>query len=124
MSILVVEDDAMIRAALARVLAKTGHTVLEAADGAKALECLRTVQPRPSLILLDLVMPVMDGVQFRRAQLADPDLACIPVVVLTAASQTEAETAELRAVAVLIKPIEMVDLLGAVAQVIGPHTAG
>ncbi len=124
MSILVVEDDELIRAALARVLARTGHAVLEAADGAEALACLRAARPLPSLILLDLVMPVMDGVTFRRAQLADPELAAVPVVVLTAASQTEAEAAELRAAAMLLKPVDITDLLDAVARALGPHADG
>ncbi|GAB4192020.1 MAG: hypothetical protein OHK0022_05990 [Roseiflexaceae bacterium] len=124
MSILVVEDDRMIRAALVRVLLQTGHAVLEAANGAEALTCLRTARPRPSLILLDLMMPVMDGVQFRQAQLADPALAAIPVVVLSAVSQTEAQATELRAAAVLLKPVDVVDLLDTVARVMGLHDAG
>jgi CheY-like chemotaxis protein len=81
--VLVVEDDAPIREALCAVLRDDGYAVAEAGDGQEALEFLRT-HPTPRVILLDLMMPVMDGWTFLREQAADPALAGIPVVVITA----------------------------------------
>jgi CheY-like chemotaxis protein len=85
--ILVVDDNADVRASLGLLLGMLGYHVEKAADGAEALRYLRT-HPRPCLIVLDLRMPGMDGWQFRQAQLRDADLAEIPVVV----SSGEAET--------------------------------
>src|SRR5690242_7123757 len=83
-TLLVVEDDADVREALIEVLADHGYFALAAANGREALEILRAEGPRPSVILLDIMMPVMDGQQFRAAQLEDPELAAIPVIVLSA----------------------------------------
>lgn len=81
--ILVVDDDASIRAGLATLLEAVGHEVFTAADGEEALTILR--RDRADLVVLDLNMPVMDGLTFRLQQLLDPDLANIPVIVLSAA---------------------------------------
>jgi CheY-like chemotaxis protein len=81
--VLVVEDDHLIREAIAEALDEEGFEVVEAANGREALEKLHA-QPGASLVLLDLMMPVMDGWRFREAQLRDPELANIPVVVLSA----------------------------------------
>jgi len=82
--VLLVEDDAALRSSLAEVLEAEGFDVATAPNGRAALEVLRTGPP-PSAIVLDLMMPVMDGWDFRHAQLADPALKDIPVVVVTAA---------------------------------------
>ena len=79
---LVVEDDHLIREAIAEALDEEGFEVVEAANGKEALDKLHA--ERASLVLLDLMMPVMDGWQFREAQLHDPELSHIPVVVLSA----------------------------------------
>ncbi len=81
--ILVVEDDLSTREALSMLLSAEGYGVSTAADGVAALEQLRDGQ-RPGLILLDLMMPLMDGWQFRHEQLRDPSLANIPVIVCSA----------------------------------------
>jgi CheY-like chemotaxis protein len=81
--ILVVEDDHAIRESIAELLADEGYTVACAANGAEALDLL-LADTRPNLILLDLMMPVMDGWAFRSAQKKDPRLAGIPVLVLSA----------------------------------------
>jgi CheY-like chemotaxis protein len=80
--VLIVDDDADIRAGLAMLLATRGYHLAEAANGKQALDQL-TGGLRPSLILLDLVMPVMNGWQFLTAVAKDEALARIPVVVLT-----------------------------------------
>ena len=83
-TVMVVEDDALIRDLVIQVLACEGFTAIGARNGAEALQHLREEHIHPSLILLDLMMPVMDGWQFRIEQLSDPELAGIPVVVMSA----------------------------------------
>ena len=82
-AILVVEDDYDTREALVLLIASVGMDVVEAANGREALDRLRGGF-RPCFILLDMAMPVMNGAAFRRAQLADPALAHIPVAALSA----------------------------------------
>lgn len=87
-SILVVEDDPWIREALAQVLEIEGYAVLTAHDGEEGLEILkRDGVAQPSLVFLDLMMPVMDGWEFLAMKKKDPSLAKIPVVVLSASGQ-------------------------------------
>ncbi len=81
--VLVVEDDHLIREAIAEALDEEGFEVVEAANGREALDKLHGPEPA-SLVLLDLMMPVMDGWSFREAQLHDPEISNIPVVVLSA----------------------------------------
>jgi two-component system chemotaxis response regulator CheY len=81
--ILIVDDDASVRSGLTTLLEAVGHEVFTAADGEEALTVLR--RDRADLVVLDLNMPVMDGLTFRLQQLLDPDLADIPVIVLSAA---------------------------------------
>jgi len=78
--VLVVDDDADIRAALMETLAEAGHTVDGAVDGADGLAQARA--RRPDVILLDMMMPVMDGNEFLAALRADPVLASVPVMVM------------------------------------------
>jgi CheY-like chemotaxis protein len=85
--VLVVEDDQPTRELLRRQLQADGWAVTEAANGRAALDALER-EPEPSLILLDLMMPVMDGFEFRAEQVRDPALAAIPVVVFTAKDLT------------------------------------
>ncbi|HEU4323197.1 MAG TPA: response regulator [Roseiflexaceae bacterium] len=116
MSILVVEDDEQIRRMLVRTLVGAGHTVLEAEDGSVALEYLRTARPLPSLLLLDLMMPQMDGITLRRAQMADPKLAGIPVIMLSVVGDPNTGVAGLNALAVVSKPFHIADVLTLVSQ--------
>ncbi len=83
-AILVVDDDFDIREALAEILEDRGFVVTTAANGLEALERLRTMTQPPSAILLDLMMPVMDGYGFLDACRNEPPLASIPVIVITA----------------------------------------
>ena len=80
--VLVVDDDANVRALYAVALEEFGHTVAMASDGATALEALRTGD-HPCVVLTDLRMPQMDGFELRRAVERDPHLASIPIVVIT-----------------------------------------
>jgi len=110
--ILLVEDDTSLRETLADVLSDEGFEVAAAANGREALDQLAA--SHPDLILLDLVMPVMDGWAFREEQRKVPDLASIPTVVLSATSPIEAPgLRELDAEAVLSKPVRMERLIGA-----------
>jgi CheY-like chemotaxis protein len=108
--VVVVDDDFDIRAMLTMVLEIEGYRVLAAANGRDALEKLRD-RPSPSLIVLDLMMPVMNGAQFRAAQRSSPELAAVPVVVLTGDGATAEMSATLDACAWLRKPIKLDTLL-------------
>src|SRR4051812_4093974 len=90
--VLVVEDDAAIRDELADVLRENGYDVLAAENGVDALGRLAPGGP-PSLIVLDLMMPIMDGWGFRAEQLKLPAIAQIPIVVITGGNDAEQEAA-------------------------------
>ena len=105
--VLVVEDDHLIRQVIAEALEEEGFQVVEAANGREALENLKTV--RPALILLDLMMPVMNGWEFRRAQLEDPAIADVPVVVLSALKDHTVDAEKS-----FTKPFDLEDLLDTV----------
>ena len=104
-TILVIDDDDDIRDVLAIVLDEAGFRVVAAANGREALECLRE-EPRPDLILLDLMMPEMDGYQFRAEQQRDPALRAIPTLIVTAGTVTSRVEA-LGAEAILRKPVSL-----------------
>jgi len=87
--ILIVEDDADLRDMMAQLLLLEGYATATAANGREALEYLRQTGT-PKLILLDLMMPVMDGWEFRREQQRDPAIADVPVVVLSALDRSRA----------------------------------
>jgi CheY-like chemotaxis protein len=111
-SVLVVEDDADIRRAIVQVLEDENVPVDSAENGQAALAALRRPGVTlPSVILLDLMMPVMDGWTFRAEQQRDPTLAHIPVVILTADSAAAARAGILGADGALRKPIDLEQLL-------------
>ena len=111
-AILVVDDDRGAMEALSDILEYEGYHVQRAQNGLQALEYLREARPCPNLIVLDLLMPVMDGWEFRMRQKEDPELAKVPVLVVTAI----AATAGLDAVGVLRKPVDVDALLRTVAR--------
>src|SRR5215831_2083101 len=92
--ILLVEDDFVLRGSLATLLHSEGYRVESAAN---ALDALRRLErpPRPSLILLDIMLPYMDGLEFRALQQATPAIADIPVIVITAVGVQPEIAAEL-----------------------------
>ena len=110
MSILIIEDDEGVRDSLAAVLREDGRAVETAEGGAQALRRLRR-DPLPTLILLDLMMPDMDGIDFRRAQLAEPRLRDIPVIIISARPDVATQAAELGAEDFLRKPMSFEELL-------------
>jgi len=115
--ILIVDDDAEAGEALAEVLRNNGFQVMVASNGERALAAMRAARPLPSVILLDLMMPVMNGWQFRKAQLGDPRLASVPVIVLSGAPSAENLVSQLQPAGFLRKPVPLGKLLDMVGHV-------
>jgi len=114
--ILVVEDDPGLRAAMTEALEDRGYEVACAGDGKDALAQLEA-SPAPSVILLDLAMPVMDGWSFRAAQRRDPRFAAIPTVVLSASIGADACVLDgLDPAAALAKPFDLERLIATVQR--------
>jgi CheY-like chemotaxis protein len=113
-NILIVEDDELIRRAMQMVLEWEGYQVRCVNNGQEALDALRSGE-HPALIVLDIMMPVLDGQQFRHEQLRDPSLAAIPVIVVSAVSFAEAVSAASH----IRKPFEVQELLDAIHQQVG-----
>jgi CheY-like chemotaxis protein len=109
--ILLVEDDEITRGAIKMVLEWEGYRVDCAANGQEALDYLHS-HGRPELILLDVMMPVLDGEEFRREQKRDPSLAKIPVVVVSALEAA----ARLDAAGHVQKPFQVEELLAAIRR--------
>lgn len=110
--VLVIEDDPDIREMITEALECEGHEVVPACDGAEGLRVARELPPK--LILLDLMMPVMDGFTFRTNQRQDSKLARIPVVVVSALRPDS--NSALDAVAYLQKPFDLDDLYEIIAR--------
>ena len=110
MSVLIVEDDEGVCESLSAVLREEGYEVELAADGAEGLRRLQRL-PLPTLILLDLMMPKVDGIGFRRAQLADPSLRDIPVILISARPDIAWQAEQLGAEDYLRKPMSFEELL-------------
>src|SRR5262245_59639501 len=117
-NVLLVEDDQDIREHLAGILARHGYSVVTAMNGVEALQCMRGTVP--SLVLLDLMLPTMDGWQLRLEMLKDPALAQIPVVVLSGAGSVDREAAALGAVGYVVKPFRSRAVLALLAQHCAP----
>jgi CheY-like chemotaxis protein len=113
--VLIVEDHADLRDMLAVLLESEGFDVQTATNGAEALA--RLEESRPAVILLDLMMPVMSGDEFRRRQLADPRYRDVPVICMTAAHDGRVRADRLRAVEYFQKPLDFDRLLTVVRTV-------
>lgn len=111
-SILIVEDDHDIRDAVSEFLSESGFSVQAAENGARALELLRSGFI-PDLILLDLMMPVMDGFAFREEQLKEPRISGIPIVVMSADGNISQKRSRITAADYLKKPLDIYRLLEA-----------
>ena len=122
--IMIVEDDRAIRIVLMELLQDEGYEVTCFRNGREALTCLQASRSQPKLILLDLMMPVMDGWEFCARQQQDPRLATIPVVILSATSGPGAQEPGLQALAYLAKPIRFDMLLPIVRQCCADTPAG
>jgi CheY-like chemotaxis protein len=113
MRILVVEDDAAIRESVEECLAAEGHSTASVGNGAEALEWLAR-EPLPDVLVVDLVMPVMNGADLIQRVRADPRLAAVPIVLMTAAMS--APELQIPADSVLPKPFDLDALLAAVER--------
>src|SRR5581483_2801952 len=113
--VLVVDDDEVIRGFLREALEDDGYDVEVAGDGREALAVVD--RWRPDLILLDLMMPEMDGWTFRAELRRHPDLAEIPVIVLSAVRDLGARAAALEAAALVAKPFDLDRLLETIGRV-------
>jgi len=111
--VLIVEDDTDLREMMAQLLSLEGFQAHTVANGREALEYMQNGD-FPEVILLDLMMPVMDGWEFRRRQQRDPEMATVPVVVLSALDPARA--GDLDANAFLKKPLDFDRLLELVRQ--------
>ncbi len=116
-TILLVEDDEDITEVLCLVLSGLGYDVVTADDGAGALARLRREREPPRLILLDLMMPGMNGWEFRAEQMRDPRLRGIPVVVMTGIGDAENEAAAMGVDGLLAKPVDLDELKKSVARI-------
>lgn len=114
--VLIVEDDPDSQEAFSTAIGDAGFDVVAVKDGREALTYLRTGGGADA-ILLDLMMPKMDGWQFRRRQLADEKLAGIPVIVVSAARIARNSSLAFGAATFLGKPVRFEELLGALASV-------
>jgi len=115
--VLIVEDDADLREMMAQLLWLEGYRAETAPNGRDALQYLERGD-RPEVILLDLMMPVMDGWEFRRRQVSDAAIAAVPVVVLSALDPGRA--GELGGTAFLKKPLDFDQLLELVRRFCAP----
>ena len=113
-SILVVEDDMDIRALLCRLFEDEGFSVLSAENGKAALEVLRAAEKLPDLILLDLMMPVMDAMEFRKIQELDSQISSVPVLVMSADPDVDVKRLKLGVNHYVRKPLDIEALLSSV----------
>ena len=117
-AVLIVEDHDDTRAGLALMLEREGFTVEVAANGREALVKLYRGL-RPSVILMDLMMPVMSGFEFREVQLRDAELAAIPLIAYSAVTDPNLTARHLKADGYVWKPVENSTLLAMVKKLAG-----
>ena len=109
--ILVVDDDEDIRTTIQQILEEEGYQALAAANGEEALQLIRARKQAPRLVLLDLMMPVMDGPHFCAKLGEDPLLAAVPVVIISAGG---GRGGNLKAAGYLTKPVDLRTLMATV----------
>ena len=119
-TVLVIDDHADLRDGLQVVLRREGYEVETAAHGREALNKLHTGL-RPCVIVMDLMMPVMNGFEFREAQLADPTLASIPLIAYSGVTDPRRTAQQLHAAAYVNKPTEVEELASVVRQFCPRH---
>ena len=113
--ILVVEDDQSIRELLVELLETEGYSVSSANNGKEALDSLKT-EIRPDLILMDLMMPVMDGYQFRTEQLKNSLWSNIPTIVMSAETNAREKLKPYNVSGFLSKPVELDTILKTLSE--------
>ncbi len=117
-TVLVVDDEPLIAMALEAALEDAGYGVSTAANGRQGLERLAEA-PRPDLVLLDMMMPVMNGPAMLAAMAADPGLRRIPVIVLSSLPEEAIRARADGVAAILLKPYTAEQVLDAIARVLG-----
>lgn len=115
-AVLVVDDNHDIRVALSDILEDEGYSVLHAGNGLEALDRLRNTRPSPCVILLDLMMPKMDGAGFLRVQRTDPAISDIPVIIVSANLRRGDTAQQLGVAGSLPKPFAALDLVDMVGR--------
>ena len=118
-AVLVVDDDTNVREMICAALAGQGYETAAACNGKEALSYLRNSSRHPRLILLDLMMPEMNGWEFRKVQQEDPALSMIPVAIITGVASLEGQAPVLGAVDVLGKPSRIETLISLAARFCG-----
>lgn len=118
-TVLIVDDDPDIRAVIALVLEAAHVPVLQASDGAEALARVRET-PGIALVLLDLMMPNMNGADVLRVMKHDPELAGVPVLLLSGDRHARTIAQELQADGCIVKPVELAVLLREVHRFVSP----
>lgn len=121
-TILVVDDEPLIAVALEAALEDAGYEVVTAANGRQGLECLAEAQA--DLVLLDMMMPVMNGPAMLAAMVADPALAGIPVIILSSLPEATIRNRIDAVTAILRKPYTIHQVLGEIAKALGEKDAG
>lgn len=118
-TILVIDDDADLRETLVDILSDQGFEVVSAEHGAAALQIVQQRNLRPDVILLDIMMPVMDGPTFAAERKNEPRLATVPVIALTAHRDCAGAARQVGAVVCLSKPLKLEKLVAAIESAAG-----
>lgn len=116
-TLLIADDDPDLRLLLQTTLEDPAYRILEASDGKSALRLVR--QERPDVVILDRMMPKLDGLEVARAVLADPAIRHIPLILLTALEQPAANDGQPEVFAYLLKPFSPLQLLETVRHALG-----
>ena len=114
--VLIVDDDQGIRDALSELLEMEGYLVQVAPNGEEGLQRLRTMHPEPGLVLLDLMMPAVDGLEFRKRQMAENIRTHIPVVLMSADGQIEKKRMNSGITDYLRKPMDISQVMDIVER--------
>lgn len=115
-TVLVVEDDLSIQEAIRDLLEVEGFSVVGAANGQIAIDFLHSTDHLPNLILLDLMMPVMNGFEFREEQMQESRLAYIPVVIMSADGRVWPEGSQITDLRYIKKPFAIDLMIAAVKE--------
>jgi CheY-like chemotaxis protein len=120
--VLIIEDNELVRRSLERAFVKEGYSVATAGDGQQALRDLARSDAPPKIIIMDLMMPVMDGWQLRQRLLAQPQWAQVPVIAFSGAGVEDADKT-LPGVLCILKPVSLKTLFENVARLIADRFA-
>ena len=111
-----IEDDEFIRESLKMIFENEGYDIAGVTNGQEGVDYLNSGRPLPQIILLDLMMPVKDGFEFRKEQAGNPKFSSIPVVVLTAEGFQSERKVNLKAQAFVRKPFDIDEIITAVKE--------